>query len=110
MTFKIDQTAELLDTIDGKLDMIIELLKIQKHGPRTSAHWTEIPAERIADLESYIDGCAQSDAGTMSCFQTPKQVADGAGLPPSNRMTRCVKSYLAENRKFCFQNNLFKLW
>lgn len=110
MTFKIDQTAELLDTIDGKLDMIIELLKMQKHGPRTSAHWTEIPAEWIADLESYIDDCAQSDTGMMSCYQTPKQVADGAGLPPSNRMTRCVKSYLSESKECRAYNGLFKLW
>lgn len=97
-------------TIDEKLDLIIELLKLQKHGPRTSAHWTELPAEWIADLDHYITSCMHDATGTVSCYQTAKQVADGAGIPPSNRMTRCVKSYLADNKKLRVENGGFKLW
>lgn len=97
MTFIIDKKAEALDLIDSKLDTIIELLRQEKHGPRTKAHWTELPQEYIDDIESYISVCAQNEDGLQSCYQTPKQVADGAGIPPSNRMTRCVKSYLVDH-------------
>jgi hypothetical protein len=99
MSFNIDRTSEALDIIDEKLDMILSILRHEKQGPRTKAHWMELPQEYIDDIEEYISFCARNEDGRQSSYQTPKQVADGAGIPPSNRMTRCVKSYLVDYRE-----------
>lgn len=100
-----------LDDIDRKIDIIVALTQADKLKPRTAAHWSELPNEYMDDIDRYLDKVT-TDRGPR--YQTAKEISDGSHIPPSNRMTRCVRSYLIDQVKLPVEEygprTLFRIW
>jgi len=103
-------TESILDRlyiIEQKIDYLIS----EQNKTRTVAHWTELPNEYMDNIDQYLD---QVTADHGPRFQTPIEIADGAGIPPSNRMTRCVKSYVIDQVKLPIESlgsrTLVRVW